>query len=106
MNYLTVPNVKAQLRDFGTANDLDVVYAMALDAAEATIDKFVGFDVWVEFGGMVPVDVIKAGYLLAVVDEDALDPTSATHARARAESLLRPHRREVGFAGSGSEVPA
>lgn len=99
MNYLTLAQFKIALRDFGGAAEVDPVYVMALDAAEATIDKFVGYNVWEECEATVSADIVNAGYTLAMIHVDAMDPARQLAARGAVESVLRDYRREVGIAG-------
>lgn len=102
MNYTTLSDFKVALRDFDGVTALDGEYTRALDAAEAAIDKFLGFDVMVEFGddASIPAPIKQAAYFLARIQVDALDPAFEQQARGAAEALLRPYRKETGFAGS------
>ncbi|MBN8727599.1 MAG: phage gp6-like head-tail connector protein [Xanthomonadales bacterium] len=101
MTYTTLPDFKVALRDFDGQTALDGEYTRALEAAEATIDNFLGFDVSAEFDSdpfAVPAPIVHAAYILARLQVDALDPAFEQQARGAAEALLRPYRRETGFA--------
>ena len=69
------------------------------DAAELEASKFVGFDIALEFDpDPVPADIKAAAMFLAQTMTDQMPPEECNIRRARAESLLRPYRRETGIA--------
>jgi hypothetical protein len=108
MSYVTVDIFALYLRRDATGSSgdpLETVMQQAIDAAERHVEQFIGDDLGelTDSYGAVPAPIASAVMILAQVEFDALDPQREQQLRARAESLLRPYRRETGI---GEEVAA
>lgn len=97
MSIATLTMFRAFLREV-PSTELDLLLTEALDAAEVQADKFVGYDIAAELGGATTSDIRNAVYLLGqnLIDQGSADEVEMR--RARAESLLRPYRRDTGIA--------
>lgn len=89
----TVPTFRAWLRE-AQSPELDMVLAEALEAAKAQANQFAGFDIATD----PTSDSAIAIYLLAQNLADQGTPAEVEMRRARAESLLRPYRKDTGVA--------
>lgn len=98
MSIVLLADYRAMLREV-QSTELDAVLQSHLDAADLEASAFVGFDIAVEFDpSPVPADIKAAITFLAQTMTDQLPPEESNIRRARAESLLRPYRRETGIA--------
>lgn len=98
MSIVLLADYRAMLREAQSV-ELDAVLQSHLDAAELEASKFVGFDIALEFDpDPVPADIKAAAMFLAQTMTDQMPPEECNIRRARAESLLRPYRRETGIA--------
>lgn len=97
MSIVSLAEYRAMLRE-APDTDLDSVLQSHLDAAEAEASQFVGFDIAAEYDMDTPPPDLKAAVgFLAQTMTDAMPPDEVQVRKARAESLLRPHRRETGI---------
>lgn len=96
MSIVTLSEYRTLLREVPDAG-LDTMLQSHLDAAEAEACHFVGFDIGTELDP-VPADIKAAVTFLAQTMTDQLPPEEHNVRKARAESLLRPYRRETGLA--------
>lgn len=107
MSYVHVSDFMLYLRqpiDSG-GDPLQAVAQQAIDTAERHIEQFIGTDLAEladSFGG-IPSPLVSAVMILAQCEFDALDPAREHALRGRAESLMRPYRRETGIAGGEAE---
>ncbi len=98
MSIVLLSDYRAMLREVQSV-ELDAVLQFHLDAADQEASKLVGFDIALEFDAdPVPADIKAAITFLAQTMTDQLPPDESEIRRARAESLLRPYRRETGIA--------
>lgn len=90
--------------DIGAGDDLADVAQQALDSAEQAAAQFIGDDLdeLADSFGALPPAIASAVMALAQCEFDALEPQRERAVRERAESLLRPFRRETGIAGGSS----
>lgn len=95
MSILTLPNLKAYLREISA--DLDVPLEMARAAAIAEANAFCGVDLETEFEDGAPGDVVMACCLLAQVHADPATPVENEYRRGAAQKLLFPYRRTSGM---------
>lgn len=96
MSIATLSDFKHYLRELTT--DLDNPFQLALDAATAEANAFVGFDIEDEYGSSEPPsDVVMAAMLLAQVHADMGDPEANEHRRVAAQRLLLPYRLNTGI---------
>lgn len=98
MSIVSLAEYRAMLREVPDAA-LDTVLQTHLDAAEAEASQFVGFDIAAEYETDVPPPDLKAAVaFLAQTMSDQMPPDEVHVRKSRAESLMRPHRRETGIA--------
>ena len=97
MSIATLTMFRAFLREV-PSTELDLLRTEALDAAEVQANKFVGYDIAAEFEGAPTSDIRNAVYLMGQNLIDQGSPDEVEMRRARAESLLRPYRRDTGIA--------
>lgn len=96
MSFVDLTTFKQFVREL-TA-DLDDPLQLALNAAEAEANAFVGFDIGAEFGSSEPPsDIVMATMLLAQIHADAGAVNDNEYRRAAAQGLLRPYRRDTGI---------
>lgn len=96
MSIADLATFKQYLREL--TSDLDATLQMALDAATAEANSFVGFDIEDEYGTSgAPPDVAMACMVLAQIHADSGDPDGNDHRRVAAQRLLCPHRRSTGL---------
>ncbi len=84
-----------------SGDPLESVAQQAIDAAESAVESFIGdtLDEMADSFGAIPAPITSAVMILAQLEFDALDVQREQTLRTRAESLLRPYRRETGIAG-------
>lgn len=95
MRIASLAEFKAHIREL--TNDLDPAYTLALDAATAEINAFVGYDVMERSSDDPPSDVVMACMLLAQVHADAGAVDDAEYRRGAAHRLLIPYRENTGI---------
>lgn len=96
MSIANLTDFKAFLRQL--SNDLDSPFQLALDAATAEANAFVGFDIEIEYDSTEPPsDIVMAAMLLAQVHADAGDAATNEARRVAAQRLLMPYRIDTGF---------
>ena len=96
MSIVTLTQFKQHLREL--SDDLDDPFQLALNAAEAEANAFVGFDIDEEFGDdEPPSDIVMAAMLLAQIHADGGAVNDNEYRRAAAQGLLRPYRRDTGM---------
>ncbi|WP_242107209.1 hypothetical protein [Luteimonas aquatica] len=98
MSILTLPNLKAYLREISA--DLDLPLEMARAAAVAEANAFCGVDLDAEFADGAPGDVVMACCLLAQAHADPATPDENEYRRGAAQKLLFPYRRASGVASA------
>lgn len=96
MTVVTLQQFKDFLREMTT--DLDDPFELALEAATAEVNHFLGFDADAEFGSSgIPFDIQMAGIHLGSIYADVGDPATNEARRATAQKLLIPYRRNTGI---------
>jgi len=95
MSIASLAEFKAHVREMTT--DLDLAYTLALDAATAEINTFLGYDIMQRSSDDPPSDVVMAAMLLAQVHADAGTVDDAEFRRGTAQRLLIPYRENTGF---------
>lgn len=95
MSIASLEQFKDFLRELTT--DLDSPFGLALDAATAEVNAFLGFDAEEEFADSPPADIVMACMILAQVHADAGDVTTNEYRRTAAHRLLLPYRQNTGI---------
>ena len=101
MNIVTLPEARAYLRIIGT--DLDAALAIAIAAAEAELDGFIGGDTsatrWPDPEDL-PGDVKAAALMLVRIHFEEGDAAQAELWRGIAQRLLVRYRTDSGIGGA------
>jgi hypothetical protein len=95
MSAPTLDDLKAFLRTLG--HDLDESLNLALVAAVAEAEAFIGGQLIELWPDEAPGDVAMAVLLLAQTHADAGTPQEQEYRRTAAQQLLRPHRIGTGL---------